>query len=71
MLFHESWLHQSGVMLASICSVILGLASAFLLAFVGAYNLLTVGLETVETVPTAMIWSFGENKVTKDIVNVH
>jgi len=58
-------------MLASICSVILGLASAFLLAFVGAYNLLTVGLETVETVPTAMIWSFGENKVTKDIVNVH
>jgi len=53
------------------CSDILGLASAFLLAFVGAYNLLTVGLETVETVPTAMIWSFSENNVTTDIANVH
>jgi len=58
-------------MLAFIWSVILGLASAFLLAFVGAYNLLTVGLETVETVPTAMIWSFSENNVTTDIANVH
>jgi len=57
--------------LLSICSVIHGLASAFLLAFVGACNLLTIGLETVETVPTAMIWSSGENKVTTDIVNVH
>ena len=58
-------------MFASMCSDILGLASTFLHAFVGACNLLTVGLETVETVPTAMIWSSGENKVTTDIVNVH
>jgi hypothetical protein len=34
------------------CSIILGLASAVLLAFVGACNLLTVGLEIVETVPS-------------------
>jgi hypothetical protein len=63
------------------CSVILSLPSTFLLALVGAcnlffffepaYNLLTLGLETVETVPRAMIWSSGENKVTTDIVNVH
>jgi hypothetical protein len=33
--------------------------------------LLTVGLETFETVPRKMIWSSGENKVTTDIVNVH
>ena len=50
------------------CSVILGLTSAVLLAFVGACDLLTVGQETFEIVPRAMIWSSGDNKVTTDIV---
>jgi hypothetical protein len=45
-------LHQFGVLLASMCSIIFGLAYAILLAFVGACNLLTVGLEIVETVPS-------------------
>ena len=50
------------------CSVILGLTSVALLAFVGACDLLIVGLETFETVPRAMIRSSGDNKVTTDIV---
>ena len=50
------------------CSVILGLTSAVLLVFVGACDLLTVGLETFETIPRAIIWSSDDNKVTTNIV---